>query len=104
MQALNHTDGIRLVIHTCFWLARFWRGMALQDIALPGSWNHGAGSPLHECSRSPFNSLEKLNGLERWSPSWSGLEFQGVPKRGEKPPHREIAAQQFLRIVVIWWA
>ena len=39
----------------------------------PASWNDGAGSPLHECSRSPLNSLEKLNCLERWSPSWSGL-------------------------------
>src|SRR6266700_878420 len=78
--------------------------MALQDIALPGSWDDNARSPLDECSRSPLNLLEKLNCLQRWSPSWSRLEFQGVPKRGEKSPHREIATQQFLYVVVIWWA
>jgi len=101
-RSTTHTV-ICLVIQCVFWLARFWRG-ALQDIALPGSWNDRARSPLHECSRSPLNSLEKLNGLQRWSPSWSGLEFQGVPKRGEKPPHCEIAAQPVLVRSVICWA
>src|SRR5258708_3559861 len=78
--------------------------MTLQDIALPGSWDHGAGSPLYEYSRSPLNPMEKLDCLERWSPSWSGLKFQCAPKRREKTTHHEIPPQQFLRVVVIWWA